>query len=412
MKSHILTIGDELLIGQVINTNASFIAQKLNGAGIEVAHMSTVGDDMENILAAFTSSCEQFDITIVTGGLGPTHDDITRSAVCTFFKTDLVRNESVLENIKNLMSQRGAQISAVGEDQAMVPRGATVVPNVLGTAPGLLFEREQKYFVVMPGVPHEMERMMTDTVAPFFASRTKSVVVHRTLKTTGITESALSNSLGNIDDLLQGTKLAFLPSPLGVRLRISLVGTDEAATRRRVAEVEQRIRAVAEKHIYGTDEEELEEVLGKMLAERKLTIAVAESCTGGMIADKLTNVPGSSRYFERGVVTYSNESKTQLLGVPAAVIAQHGAVSKAVAEAMAAGLRSAAKTDIAVSTTGIAGPDGGTLEKPVGLVYIGYADSRGGFSMKFQFATGRRRIKERASQAALELVRRRLLGIE
>jgi nicotinamide-nucleotide amidase len=254
--------------------------------------------------------------------------------------------------------------------------------------------------------------MMTDTVAPFFASRTKSVVVHRTLKTTGITESALSNSLGNIDELLQGTKLAFLPSPLGVRLRITLVGTDEAETRRRVAEIERRIRAVADKHIYGTDEEELEEVLGKMLAERKLTIAVAESCTGGMIADKLTNVPGSSRYFERGVVTYSNDSKTQLLGVPAALIVQYGAVSKEVAEAMAAGVRSSAKTDVAVSTTGIAGPDGGTPEKPVGLVYMGYADSRGTFSLKFQFATGRRRIKERASQAALELVRRRLLGLE
>jgi len=255
--------------------------------------------------------------------------------------------------------------------------------------------------------------MIRDFVVPFFRSRAHGkFVLHRTLKTTGITESMLASRLGDIERLLRGDRLAFLPSTTGVRLRITAVGTDRADCEQRIASIEQQIRTNAEKFIYGIDDEELEEIVGRLLARAHRTIGVAESCTGGMIAHKLTNVSGSSDYFERGVVAYSNKSKTDLLHVPSELIAAHGAVSKEVAEAMAHGIRTEAGTDIGVSTTGIAGPTGGTIDKPVGLVWIGYADARMSTALKFQFGGSRLGIKERAAQAAMELVRRMLLKIE
>jgi nicotinamide-nucleotide amidase len=295
----------------------------------------------------------------------------------------------------------------------MVPRGCTVIPNKHGTAPGMLFDRDKKQLIVMPGVPYEMESMMAEFVIPYFKKkRVGRVILHRTLKTTGIPESFLAERLGNLKELLGDATLAFLPTPLGVRLRITVVDLDSDAAAKRLGEVEQRIRKKAEKYIYGIDDEELEHIVGRLLSERKLRIALAESCTGGLIANRMTNVPGSSDYFERGVVVYSNASKSEILGVPAELIEEHGAVSREVAEAMADGVRRAARTDIGISTTGIAGPTGGTPEKPVGLVWVGYSDAKESLALRFQFGDERLRFKERASQAALELIRRRLLKIE
>jgi nicotinamide-nucleotide amidase len=258
-----------------------------------------------------------------------------------------------------------------------------------------------------------MKAMVDQSVVPFLSAKVKgSVIRHLTLRTSGIAESLLAKQLGNIDELLDGGKLAFLPSATGVRMRITAFGNEVIATENKVKEIENRIRARVQKYIYGTGEEELEEVLGRLLTERKLTISVAESCTGGLIADKITNVSGSSTYFERGVVTYSNRSKVELLGVPEELTRTHGAVSKEVAEAMAAGIRRVARVDIGLSTTGIAGPTGGTAEKPVGLVWIGYSDKETTLALKFNFGDDRKRTKERAAQAALELVRRRVLKIE
>jgi nicotinamide-nucleotide amidase len=413
MTAEIVSIGDELLIGQVINTNATYIAEQLNSVGIFADKMTTVGDDGSAILKAFDEALAQHDVVVVTGGLGPTHDDITRAAVCKFFKTDLIVDADAFENIKQRFARRNIALVKRNEDQALVPRGCTVIQNHQGTAPGYLFEKESKYFVVMPGIPTEMKGMTDDFIVPYFSRvHTGATILHRTLKTTGIAESILAEQIGDVDQLFAGSSavsLAFLPSPMGVRLRITARAATRSAAETSIQDVERKIRAKVEQYIYGTDSEEMELVVGRLLRERKLKISVAESCTGGLIADRITNVSGSSDYFERGVVAYSNESKMAELGVPESLIQRFGAVSREVAEAMAVGIRTKSNAEIGLATTGIAGPTGGTETKPVGLVWIGYSDGRETVALRFNFPTDRRTFKERASQAALELVRRKLL---
>lgn len=412
MKAIIISIGDEILIGQVVNTNAAFIAEKLNGVGIEVKQIITVGDTEEEILTSFRENYDKADIVIVTGGLGPTHDDVTRKAVCKFFNTRLVKSEEAKHNVEEFLRKRNRRWSEAAENQTYIPEGAQVIHNKYGTAAGEFFFKDGKYFIVTPGVPYEMESMMEDFVVPYFKDKIKDhFVLHRTLMTTSIPESELSNRLGDIDDLLQGAKLAFLPSPTGVRLRISVTGPQKKVCEEKIRAIESKIRSKAEKYIYGIDDEELEEVLGRILSERKLKIAIAESCTGGMIAHKITDVPGSSNYLERAVVVYSNQSKIHLLGIPKEMIEKHGSVSKEVAEAMARIIREIAGVDIGISTTGIAGPTGGSTEKPIGLVWIGYSDNNETIAIKFNFGDGRLRVKERASQAAMDLIRRKILKI-
>lgn len=412
--AEIVTVGDELLIGQVINTNQAFIAQRLNECGIVVAGMTTVGDRLPEMVETFRTALARRDVVIVTGGLGPTHDDMTRAAVCETFGVGLVHHQPSFENIERLFAKRGQKMIQINRDQAMVPDGCAVIPNTLGTAPGYLFDRNGRVMAVMPGVPYEMQAMMHTTVAPFLAGRFPGQVVrHRTIKTTGIAESMLADKLGPIDEIIppaDDVTLAFLPSPTGVRLRLTAIATDPSTADSRIAAAEARIRAKASAHIYGVDDEDLEEIVGKMLAERGWTVAIAESCTGGLVADRLTNVPGSSAYVDRAYVTYSNAAKIGDLGVPAELIMRHGAVSEEVAVAMAVGARKNAGTTFGISTTGIAGPGGATETKPVGLVYIGYADAHGALAVKLTFSEGRRRIKERAAQAALELLRKKIIG--
>jgi nicotinamide-nucleotide amidase len=308
------------------------------------------------------------------------------------------------------MKIRNASWSPAAEEQTLFPRKAKVIANRRGTAAGMLFEENERFFIVMPGVPYEMTAMVDETVVPFLESKYRGLVVrHLTLRTTGISESMLTRNLGDLDTLLEGARLAFLPSPFGVRMRITVEGVDASGTEAKLRVVEQRIIEKAGTHVYGRGNEELEEAVGRVLGERRLTIAVAESCTGGLIADLITDVSGSSAYFERGIIAYSNQSKTDLLGVPAELIAKHGAVSREIAESMAMGVRRLAGTDIGLSTTGIAGPTGATADKPVGLVWIGYSDSKGTIALKFMFGDDRRRVKERAAAAALELIRRKIL---
>jgi nicotinamide-nucleotide amidase len=413
MNVHILTIGDELLVGQVINTNQAFIGDALTSIGYDVTEMMTVGDSMQDILAAFARSMSLADVVIVTGGLGPTHDDITRKAVCTFFGTEMAPHPEVRKQIESFLEQRGRPWNAAAEEQSFCPKSAEIFPNPVGTAAGLRFVRDGRYLFVMPGVPYEMKEMMTQSVIPFLAPRAGGQVIRRrTLKTSGVPESVLAERLGNIEEILQGASLAFLPSASGVRMRITVHAPTAGAADAEVARIEGRIRAKAGKSIFGVDDEELEQVVGRLLKERHLTIAVAESCTGGSIAARITSVSGSSDYFDRGVVTYSDASKTQLLGVHEEMISAHGAVSEPVARAMAEGIRRTAGTSIGISTTGIAGPTGGSAEKPVGLVYVGYADGKESFALKFRFGEGRNRVVERATSAALELVRRKLLKLD
>jgi nicotinamide-nucleotide amidase len=372
VKAEIITIGDELLLGQVINTNQAYISEKLTGIGVNVERMTTIADDMQTIVDAFADAWPRSDVVISTGGLGPTHDDVTKKAVCTFFDTTLVSNDEVRNSVETFLKKRNIGWSSAAQEQTMVPAKANVIPNPVGTAAGFLFTEQNKICIVLPGVPYEMKAMIDETVIPYLAKKvTGSAIRHLTLRTTGVPESILAHKIGNLDEILSGARLAFLPSPTGVRMRITVQDRDTQTAERRVHDVERRIRARVQKYIYGTDEEELEEVVGRILTKRKLTLAIAESCTGGLIADRITNVSGSSAYFDRGVVAYSNRSKVELLGVPNELIEKHGAVSKEVAEAMADGIRRKAKADIGISTTGIAGPTGGSDEKPLGLVWIG-----------------------------------------
>ena len=415
MKAEIISIGDELLIGQVINSNQAYIAEKLNSVGIFGDKMTTIGDDENEILSAFQKAYNSHDIVTVTGGLGPTHDDITRSVVCKFFNTDSIINDEALENVKRIFARRKSVPRKINEDQALVPRNCTVIQNRLGTAPGYFFGRDGKYFIVMPGVPYEMKAMMDNFVLPFFEKhKTGLIIRHRTLKTTGIAESFLAEQIGDVHKIFSpdsGITLAFLPSSYGVRLRITAKANSVDEAENKIHNVETKLRSKIEKFIYTTGDMDLEDAVGKLLSERKLTLAIAESCTGGLIADRITNVSGSSEYFERGIITYSNKSKVDALGVPSELINQHGAVSKEVAEVMALGIRTRSNTDIGISTTGIAGPTGGSPEKPIGLVWIGYSDKNETIALQFNFGGERRIIKERAAQAALELVRRKILKI-
>lgn len=415
MRAEIITIGDELLIGQVINTNASYIGKKLSEIGISVTRIVSVGDVEKEIIDELKYAIENFEVVILTGGLGPTHDDVTKNAICKLFNTRLIFNEEVFNQVKEFLAKHGrTEINEANRSQAFVPEKAKIINNYWGTAPGFLFEENGKIVIAMPGVPKEMKGMMENFVINYLGQRSgKNVIKQREMKTTGIPESHLYEELKDtIEEIQKFCKVAFLPSALGVKIRITVKAKNQNEAENIINEAEKRIKAKVGKYIYGVDAEELEEVIGKLLTERGFKLAVAESCTGGLIADKITNIPGSSKYFERGIVAYSNEAKIQLLGVPEELIKNYGAVSREVAEAMAKGVREISGADIGISTTGIAGPTGATPTKPIGLVWIGYSDKNETFAKEFRFGDDRLENKQRASQMALEILRRKLLGIE
>jgi len=414
MKAYIISIGDELLIGQTTNTNAVFIGEKLAEININVIKIVAVADDENSIIDEFKLCLEKSDLVIVTGGLGPTHDDITRNCVVKFFDTELVENEEVLENIRTLFSKRNRELTDINRAQALVPKISEPIKNVHGTAPGMWIEKNNKLFIVMPGVPYEMKAMINNYILPKISGMLKEsgIVIKRSiLQTTGIPESTLSERLGDLDEILDGAKLAFLPSIVGVKLRITIEAEDEEKAKNRLVEIEQKIRTKVGRFIYGKDEETLEEVIGRLLRERDLKISTAESCTGGLIASTLTNINGSSAYFERGIVCYSNASKVEILRVDEDTLAEHGAVSMEVAMQMAEGVKSTSGSDIGIAVTGIMGPTGATTDKPVGLVYIGYCDEKVCTAKKFIFGNERLLNKQRTMQAALNMVRKQLLGI-
>lgn len=411
MNAELLSIGDELLIGQVVNTNASWLGEQLSAAGINVRRVTVVGDALPDILNAFAKAWEEQDIVVCTGGLGPTHDDVTREAVMQFFSTTLIEDGNVLEDIERFMAERGRTMTDTNRDQAMVPASAKIIRNFHGTAPGYHFSEGRKHFYVTPGVPYEMKSMVEDYLLPSLHGLITSRRATATLLTTGIPESTLADILDGIDTLLPDTSVAFLPSPLGVRIRLTGRAEDMTQAEALVAGLADFVRHRAGEFIYGTGTETLEAVIGNLLLDQQKTLAVAESCTGGLITDRITNVPGSSRYFERGAVVYSNTSKTELLGVNPGLIEKHGAVSKKVCEAMADGISRVSGAGIGIATTGVAGPGGGSPEKPVGLVWIGLSASDGTWSHAFRFGEDRVRTKQRAAQSALDMLRRYLSSL-
>jgi nicotinamide-nucleotide amidase len=353
-------------------------------------------------------------VIILTGGLGPTHDDVTRSAIVDYFKTELVLNDNILEDIKTMLNRRGRKLNKIHEDQALVPKIAEIIRNENGTAPGYWIEWNKKIVIVLPGVPYEMRAMMDNFVIPKLIDmigEPSEYIKKLTLQTTGIPESLLAQKMGNLEELLQGAALAFLPNEYGVRLRITVKSPEEENANNLLFAIEQKIRTKIGRYIYGRDDDTLEEVIGRLLDERELRIAVAESCTGGGLSNRITNINGSSNYFERGVVTYSNAAKVELLKVDEDVIKEQGAVSQEVAMQMAEGIKSISGADIGISLTGIMGPTGASTNKPVGTVFIGYCDEKVCTAKRFQFGDDRILNKHRSTQAALEILRRNILGI-
>jgi nicotinamide-nucleotide amidase len=406
MKAEIISIGDELLYGEITDTNSAFIAEKLTGEGIEVVFSTSVGDDVNKIVEVFGMAGSRADVVIATGGLGPTSDDLTKKAIVKAFKRNLVFREEILKEIEKSFEKSGKSMPKVNQNQALIPQGAKPLANLWGVAPGIFIEEENKLFFALPGVPLEMKWMLENEVLPILRTKKPDgFIIRKMLKTTGIPESVIYEKIEGLIDPKGDVRIAFLPSYLGVDIRLttSLKQKNEAKTK--IEELEKKIREILGTYIYGTDDQTLEEVVGKLLSEKGKTIAVAESCTGGLIGAKFTNISGSSKYFERGVVTYSNQAKIELLGVPKEIIDQYGAVSEQTATLMAEGVRKLAKIDYGLSATGIAGPTGGTPEKPVGLVYIGFACENESFAQKFQFGGDRITNRERAAQAALNMVR-------
>jgi len=417
MTGIIISIGNELLIGDTVNTNASWLGKFLTDQGIEVIRIHTISDDLGLVRNTIGESLAEADLVITTGGLGPTHDDVTKKAVQDLFEAEMTIHKPTLGFIKKIFEKRNIPFSKSNYEQAEVPGNAEVLFNQQGTAPGLWFEENESLLAVLPGVPYEMKELATHKVKAKLDKLTggNEQRFSRYILTAGVGESTLSdNVIGNLDSFLNDNlAVAYLPSPQGTRIRISGYGHSEEEVNEHMKPVVDHIYERASELIVGEGKEfTLSEALGNILRERGLTLAVAESCTGGYVADSITNIAGSSDYFMGGMVTYSNRAKMDLLEVPDDVLKKSGAVSKPVALKMARSAASKFGADIGISTTGIAGPGGGTEEKPVGTVWIGYWSEKKHFAVRALFTNDRLINKERSSAVALEIVRRSVLGYE
>lgn len=411
MIAEVITVGDELLIGQVVDTNSAWIGTQLNAVGIRIRQITSIQDDEAHIIQTLGEAAKRARIVLITGGLGPTRDDVTKHALCRYFDTSLVFNEDAFALIEELFRQRGRTVTASNRSQAEVPASCEVLLNKMGTAPGMWFEKDGVVYVSMPGVPYEMKYLMQEEVIPRLRRHFDTpFILHRTLLTQGIGESFLSDLIQDFEKNLPAyVKLAYLPSPGMVRLRLSARGEEQTIRREMEALVGELSNLVGE-YLFGYDEQTIESVLGDLLKRKGLSIATAESCTGGYVAHLLTSVPGSSVWYMGSTVTYSYESKTEVLGVPAELIREQGAVSEAVVLEMVQNVRKKFGTDCAISTSGVAGPGGGTAEKPVGTVWIGVATPDKVFARKVLLGDNRLRTIQVASATALNMLRKALLS--
>lgn len=413
LRVKLISIGDEILIGQIVNTNASSICSKLFSIGILADKVITIADAEEPLLKELEDSVNNYDVTIITGGLGPTHDDLTKPVLTKYFNDELISDEKVLIHIKDFFAKRNVKMPDANFEQALVPRNSRIIWNANGTAPGIWIEKNDKVIIAMPGVPYEMNAMMDNDVLRLlsekFSGKINNNLKSKTILTTGIGESVLAEMIGDVGSFIGDCKLAFLPSPYGVRLRIDSNGASEKESNDKLLTIETRLKNKIGKYIFGENSEILEKIVGDLLKKKNLSLSVAESCTGGLISSRLTDVSGSSEYFKGGICTYSNDSKVNLLSVNKSTIEKSGAVSEETAIEMALNVKTKFQSDIGISTTGIAGPTGGTPDKPVGLVWIGYSDIENTYAGKYLFGDNRNIVKIRASQMALEIIRQKLI---
>ncbi|MBK9732862.1 MAG: competence/damage-inducible protein A [Chitinophagaceae bacterium] len=413
MNATIITIGDELLIGQVVDTNSAWMGQELNSIGVYVIRRIAVGDDKKEIIAALNEAREISDLILITGGLGPTKDDITKHTLCQYFDSKLVFNEEIFEMVKAIFDRLSRPMLESNRSQAEVPDKCIPIKNLNGTAPGMWFNHDGKVFVSMPGVPWEMKLMMTNNVLPQIKTLFKTpFILHKTILTQGIGESFLAEKIRDIeDDFPAGFKLAYLPYLSSVRLRITARGEDEKYLQQTTEAFVKRLRDSIGEYIWGYDDDVLEEVIGKILLQQKATLSIAESCTGGLIAFRIVSVAGASDYFGGSIVSYSYEAKKKLLGVKEATLNTYGAVSKETVCEMATGVLEKMQTSYSIAVSGIAGPGGGTEEKPVGTVWIAVAGNNRVMAKKFFFPGNRQRNMEMSSINALSMLRKFMLGL-
>jgi nicotinamide-nucleotide amidase len=412
MQAEVITIGDEILIGQTVDTNSAWIAEQLNLIGVSIYQITSIADTREHILEALETASKRSDLVILTGGLGPTRDDITKVTLCEFFDTELEMNEEVLAKITDYFERRKKKMLDSNVQQAMLPRGAEVILNVRGTASGMWFEKDSTVFISMPGVPYEMKGLMRDELLNKISQHfDRPAIYHKTILTLGIGESFLVEKVKDWENSLDeaNVKIAYLPSPGRVKVRLSAYGDRIEALEKRVEAKAEEFEKLAAEWIYGTNGDLLEEVVGDLLRESSSTLAVAESCTGGMVSHMITSVAGSSDYFKGSIVTYANEVKTGQLGVSEQSLKDHGAVSQPVVEEMAMGVKKALKSDYGLATSGIAGPTGGTPEKPVGTIWIAVATPGGVVSKCLHLGNSRSRNIEVTAFQVLDLLRRELL---
>jgi competence/damage-inducible protein CinA-like protein len=409
-RAEIVTVGTEMLLGDLVDTNTAWISQRLAGLGVGIYRHITVGDNSERIVAALREAASSSDLVVTTGGLGPTSDDLTNACLATLTGREMVEYPEAREHVDKMFTKFGRKPTANNYKQALFPQGTELIPNPVGTAMGALVEWEGTLFATLPGVPSEMKSMFEATLEPLIRARSEGSIVSKTLHFAGIGESALAEKVQEFLDATDPT-VAPLAGQGRVRLRITTRAATEKEAQDKIAPVEREVIARLGDYYFGEDDETLEGAVGRLLLERGATLALAESCTGGLLAKRLTDIPGSSAYFGEGLVTYSNESKERLLGVPHALIMDHGAVSEPVAREMAEAARRISGADYGLSVTGIAGPDGGTEAKPVGLVFVGISDSEDAFAEKLDltaWARSRDSIRERSANQAFDLLRIRL----
>jgi nicotinamide-nucleotide amidase len=416
MKIEIINIGDELLIGQVVNTNASWMAEQLNLSGFRVYQYSVIGDSREHILQGLAEAEKRAEVILISGGIGPTRDDITKHTLCEYFNTRMVFNQEAYQDLEGLFARRGYKVTELNRQQAELPENCTGIPNKLGTARGMWFEKERPegrktIFVSMPGVPFEMKTMMTEFIIPKLKQIFKTPFIHhKTVLTQGVGESFLAAIIEPWEDRLPANiKLAYLPQPGIVRLRLSGEGLDAQVLHQQVEAEVEKLQELIGEYIFGFDNDSLEMIIGRLLSEKKATLATAESCTGGAIAHMLTSVAGSSAYFKGSVVAYANDIKKNILGVSSDSLEKYGAVSKEVVTEMVIALKAKFDVDYAIATSGIAGPDGGSAEKPVGTTWIAIATPDEVVATQYLFGDSRDRNIRRTALQALNLLRKKII---
>jgi nicotinamide-nucleotide amidase len=413
MKAAIVTIGDEILIGQIVDTNSGFIAKSLDKIGIETYEMLSISDNKQHILDTFSLLQNKVEVVIITGGLGPTKDDITKHTLCDYFQDTLVRNTDVENHVIELIERAlGREASQINKDQALVPSQCTVLHNQVGTAPGMWIKKENTVFVSLPGVPYEMKYLIENQVIPKLVQEyQRPYIIHKTILTYGQGESHVAERIEDWENQLPDCiKLAYLPSPGRVRLRLTARGTNKQQLEDTIAENVKSLDAIIHDIIVGFEEEDtIEVVLGRILKDKKLTVATAESCTGGKIAQLLTSVSGASAYFKGSVVSYATDTKINVLGISKDVIAQHSVVSKEVASAMALNVQKIMQADYAIATTGNAGPTKGDADAEVGTVCIALATPNGVIVEEFNFGQPREKVIDRAVIKSLEMLQKEIL---